>query len=601
MKDFVKMVLAVLCGLFILCMLSFFCFVGCVGSLAVSGNSKPVIPKSAVLRIDMSEFILGEQSSEEFSMPSLQSIQDGQTPTVGIWNAVSAINAAAEDDAGKYIYLLPEGGSTGMGHIYEFRTALEHFRASGKPIVAYMDNASTGGYYLASVADKVYMTSNEGSTPMFYGISGQLVFLKDLLDKLGVNVQLIRHGKYKSAGEMFVKNAASPENMQQNQEMIASIWNEFLRAICVSRDIPVEQLNDMVDNLKLNFAEDFLEAKLVDGLVSKEELKGKLADLFAVDDFKDVKMVSFGDYVSAKVSPNIKAKQKIAVVYADGDIVGGKDKQDVAGDRFAAILAKVRADSTVKAVVFRVNSPGGSVLASEQIKSEIDLMKKDKPVVASYGEYAASGGYWISNNCDKIYSDPVTLTGSIGVFSMVPDLGNTIKDLVHINMVSVTSNKHTDMYSGMRPLDKDELDYMQASVESIYERFVSTVSEGRGLEPDFVDSIAQGRVWAGTDALKIGLVDELGTLEDALKWAAAAGGDADLAAWNVAEYPKPLSQMEMMREMLGQKTSPENILAGTPFGEAAGVLLDWYGRVKDNPADVASPAYPISSISVRRE
>lgn len=596
MKDFVKMVLAVLCGLFILCMLSFFCFVGCVGSLAVSGNSKPVIPKSAVLRIDMSEFILGEQSSEEFSMPSLQSIQGGQTPTVGIWNAVSAINAAAEDDAVKYIYLLPEGGSTGMGHIYEFRTALEHFRASGKPIVAYMDNASTGGYYLASVADKVYMTSNEGSTPMFYGISGQLVFLKDLLDKLGVNVQLIRHGKYKSAGEMFVKNAASPENMQQNQEMIASIWNEFLRAICVSRDIPVEQLNDMVDNLKLNFAEDFLEAKLVDGLVSKEELKGKLADLFAVDDFKDVKMVSFGDYVSAKVSPNIKAKQKIAVVYADGDIVGGKDKQDVAGDRFAAILAKVRADSTVKAVVLRVNSPGGDVLASDKIRTEVDALKSVKPVVASYGNYAASGGYWISSSCSHIFSDPTTLTGSIGVFSMIPDFSKTMKNLAHVTYTPVNSNKHSDAMSLMRPLDVAETAAMQASVERIYDRFVSLVAEGRNLTYEFVDNIAQGRVWTGRDALAIHLVDEIGTLEDAIRWAAESVSESldesDLKNWKIEGYPKPPTAMESVMDMLGSKPSGEDVFSGTALEPAAKALMGWTQALMDGERSVMVARMP---------
>ena len=600
MKDFVKMVLAVLCGLFILCILGFFCFVGCVGSMAVAGSGTPSIPKSAVLNIDMSEFALGEQSSEELSMPTIQTIQGGQMATIGIWNAICAINAAAEDDAIKYIFLRPEGATTGMGQLYEFRTALEHFRESGKPVIAYLDNVSTGGYYLASVSDKVYLTSHEGITSMFHGISGQLVFLKDILDKLGVNVQLIRHGKYKSAGEMFVRNSSSPENMQQNQEMIASIWNEYLRAICVSRDLPVEQVNDLIDNLKLNFPEDFLEAKLVDGLVTKEELKAKLADLFAVDEFKDVKMVSFSDYVSAKATPNLKAKKKIAVVYADGEIVDGKDKQNVAGDRFASILAKVRADSTVKAVVLRVNSPGGSVLASDKIRAEVDALKAVKPLVASYGNYAASGGYWISSSCQHIFSDPTTLTGSIGVFSMIPDFSKTLKNVAHVTYTPVNSNKHADFMSLMRPLDSEETAYMQASVERIYDSFVSLVAEGRNLTGEFVDNVAQGRVWTGRDALSIHLVDEIGTLEDAVRWAAEAAGesleDADLKHWNIVGYPKPPTAMESVMEMLGNKPSGEEIISGTVLEPAAKALMDWAGTLEDGARSVMVARMPYEII-----
>ena len=596
MKDFVKMVLAVICGLFILGLLGFFLFFGAIGSMAAAGSGTPSIPKNAVLNIDMSEFTLGEQSSDEFALPTMASIQGGQTATIGIWDAVRAINAAAEDNNVQYIYLRPEGASTGMGHIYEFRTALEHFRQSGKPIVSYMDNVTSGGYYLASVADKVYMTSHDGITSLFHGISGQMVFLKDILDKLGVNVQLIRHGKYKSAGEMFVRNSASPENMEQNQQMISSIWNEFLRAISVSRGVSVEQLNGMIDELKLNFPEDFLEAGLVDGLVTKEELKTKLADLSSVDAFKDVKMVSFGDYVSAKATANLKAKKKIAVIYADGDIVDGKAKQNVAGDRFANVIAKVRADSTVKAVVFRVNSPGGSVLASEKIRAEVDQLKAVKPLVASYGNYAASGGYWISANCGHIFSDPTTLTGSIGVFSMIPDLSKTMKDVAHVTYTPVNSNKHSDIMSLMRPLDAEETAYMQASVERIYDRFVSLVAEGRNLTYDFVDNIAQGRVWTGQDALAIHLVDEIGTLEDAIKWAAEAAGEsleeADLKHWNVIAYPKQPTAMEQMMEMLGNKPSGEEIFAGTPLAPAAKALLDWADGLKDGNRSVMVARMP---------
>lgn len=600
MKDFVKMVLAVICGLFILGMLCFFMFFGMIGSMAAAGSGTPSIPKNAVLKIDMGEIALSEQSSEDLRVPSIASFQSGQPTSVGIWDAVRAINAAAEDNSIQYIYLLPENTAAGMGHIYEFRKALENFRKSGKAIVSYMDNVSSGSYYLASVSDKIYMTSHDGITSMFHGISGRMVFLKDILDKLGVNVQLIRHGKYKSAGEMFVRNSSSQENMEQNQEMISSIWNEFAQAISVSRDIPVEQFNDLIDGLKLNFAQDFLDARLVDGLVTKEELKEKLAALSSVDAFKDVKMVSFSDYVSAKATSNYKAKKKLAVIYVDGDIVDGKGKQSVAGDRFANVIAKVREDDAVKAVVFRVNSPGGSVLASEKIRTEVDLLKAAKPIVASYGNYAASGGYWISSGCGHIFSDPTTLTGSIGVFSMIPDFSKTMKDVAHVNFTPVNSNKHADMMSLMRPLDTEETAYMQASVERIYDRFVSLVAEGRNLTYEYVDNVAQGRVWTGRDALDIHLVDEIGTLEDAIHWVAEAACDslseADLKNWDVVAYPKPQTKMEMMMEMLGSKPSGEEIFAGTPLSPAARALSDWANAIKDGERSVMVARLPYDLI-----
>ena len=592
MKEFFKMVLAVICGLFLATILFFILGMGFVSSMAAAGSATPVIPKSGVMVMDMSKMVIAEQSTPA-ALDVMSMISGaGMVENVGLWKAVQAINTAAEDPAVKYIFIKPDGASGGMAEMQELRKALANFRLSGKPVVSYIEGPSTLSYYLASVSDKIYMTEHLGASSMITGVGTTLMFYKDLLDKLGVNVQLIRHGKYKSAGEGFIKNAPSEENLEQNQAMVDALWASLSSEIAEGRGLSVEAVNSAIDDLKLNLPEDFLREGFVDELMSREALENKLADLAVVESFKKLKSFTLSDYISAKVTPNLKAKQKIAILYADGEIVAGNGRQQVSGEYFSRQVAKVRADSTIKAVVFRVNSPGGSVLASEQIKAEIELLKKEKPVVASYGEYAASGGYWISNNCDKIYSDAVTLTGSIGVFSMIPDLSNTVRDLAHLNMVTVGSSKHVDMLSAMRPLSQDELDYMQASVESIYDRFVNIVAEGRGLDPEFVDSIAQGRVWAGSDAIKIGLVDEIGTLEDAVKWAAAAGGDADLTAWNITEYPKPQTQMEMMMEMVGQKSDPENILAGTPFGDAAALLLDWYGRVKDTPSDVTFARIP---------
>ena len=584
-KEFVKWVLAVLCGLLIWGLVKFIMFIMMIGSVASSassmkGSSATVLPKEGVLVMDMSTFALAEQSQEDNPLGSMPSLQGGTSvSSVGLLDAVNAIHKAAEDPGVKYIYLKPDNAASSLTYIEELRKSLTDFRKSGKPVVVYGESFTSGSYYLASVADKIYTTSHHGGNDYFLGISGRMIFLKDLLDKLGVNYQLIRHGKYKSAGEMYVKNAPSPENMEQNQAMIDSMWETIAEETAASRDISVDSLNFFIDNLTILYPEDMVNHNLADGLLSVEGLKDKLASLASKDKYKDVKFIPFKDYVTAKVKANTAAKKKIAIIYADGNIVEQDDPNNISGARFASVIAKVRADSSVKAVVFRVNSPGGTVLAASKIKEEIDLTKAVKPVIASYGNYAASGGYWISNNCDHIFSDATTLTGSIGCFSAIPEFGKTLKDVVHVNMTPVKSHKHSDMLSLTRPFDAEETEAMQKYVDDIYTSFVSIVAEGRNMTYEAVDEIAQGRVWTGKDALKIGLVDEIGTLEDALRYTATAAGDSDLDNWNVVSYPKPLSFMEQMMQQLGKGKDQEeamvNAFAGTPFEYVAKTLLEW--------------------------
>ena len=572
MKEFVKMTLATIAGLFLFGFVAFFLFFAMVGAIASIGSSQPVMPREGVLQINMSAMTLTEQTQEEDPFASLAG--SGSVTPVGIYSAIKAVNAAATDPAVKFIYMKPDGASGGIAQIEEFRKALENFRNSGKAIVSYIENPSNASYYLASVSDKIYMTSYEGGMNMFSGLSSQMIFLKDILDRLGVNVQLIRHGKYKSAGEMYIRNSASPENMEQNTEMIESVWNSWAVEIAQSRDISVEDLNAMLDDLELNFPSDFLEKGLVDELFTREELQQQLCDLYSASRFEDIQAIQLPDYAKLKDVDNFKAKQKVAVIYAEGNIVDGDAKQEVAGDRFAKVIADVRKDSTVKAVVLRVNSPGGSVLASEKIKAEIDLIqKRGIPVIASYGDYAASGGYWISANCDKIYSNATTLTGSIGVFSMIPDISGTLKDKVHVNITPVNSNKHADMYGMMRPLDQAELDYMQSSVENIYEKFTGLVAEGRDMTVPAVDEIAQGRVWTGAEALEIGLVDEIGTIEDAIIYAAfCIDGVQSLNDVQITAYPKPLTTMELLLESFG---GGESVFAGTAFEGIETAFKNW--------------------------
>ncbi len=572
MKSFVKMTLATIAGLFIFGIAAFFLMIAMVGALASAGDSQPVMPREGVLQINMASMALAEQSQEA---DPLASLSGGQSITpVGIYSAIQAINAAAEDPAVKFIYMKPDGATGGTAQLEEFRKALKNFRNSGKAIVSYIENPDNASYYLASVSDKIYMTSYEGGMNMFGGLSSQMIFLKDILDRLGVNVQLIRHGKYKSAGEMYIRNSSSPENLEQNRVMVESMWSSWADEIAASRGITTADLNSMLNDLKLNFPEDFLANGLVDELLTRDELENKLCDLYVTDKFENIKAIQLPDYAKLKNIVNYKAKKKIAVIYAEGNIVDGNDKQQVAGDRFAKIISDVRKDSTVKAVVLRVNSPGGSVLASEKIKAELDLIKADGiPVIASYGDYAASGGYWISANCDKIYSNATTLTGSIGVFSMIPDISSTLKNKIHVNITPVNSNRHADMYGMMRPLDQAELDYMQASVERIYEEFTSLVSEGRDMTVADVDAIAQGRVWTGADALGIGLVDEIGTLEDAINFAAISiDGVQSISDVQIAEYPKPQTTLDMLLEAFG---GSESVFAGTALENVEQAFKGW--------------------------
>lgn len=572
MKEFVKMTLATLTGLLLFGFISMFIMIGMIGAMAAAGSSKPVMPAEAVLSIDFSKMTLSEQTQEADPFAVLQG-GDMITP-VGIYEAIKAVNAAAEDPAIRYIYMRPDAASGGFARIEEFRTALKNFRNSGKAVVSYIESPTNAGYYLASASDKIYMTSYDGGMNMFGGISSQLIFLKDALDRLGVNVQLIRHGKYKSAGEMYIRNSSSKENMEQNEAMIGSIWESWATLIAQDRGISVETLNNMLNNLELNFPEDFLAKGLVDELLTRNELQKKLADLYVTDDYKHVKSISLADYATLKNTVNYKAANKVAVIYAEGNIVDGGAKDQVAGDRFAKIIQDVRNDKDVKAVVLRVSSPGGSVLASEKIKAELDLLRESVPVIASYGEYAASGGYWISANSDYIFSNATTLTGSIGVFSMIPDIGGTLKNKLHVNVTPVNSNEHADMYGMIRPLDNKEVAYMQASVEKIYDKFTNIVAAGRDMTVENVDAIAQGRVWTGAEALGIGLVDQIGTIEDAINYAATSiEGVTSVNDVQVVAYPKPQTPIEALLESFGGKG--ESVFAGTPLEDVETAFSGW--------------------------
>ena len=538
--------------------LTFILSVSLAGAVSLSAQT-PL--KGKILKIDFQNQ-LTERGGSDFSI-SMSGISSRQSNN--LLSVERAIDAAAKDDKIALIFLKTDGYASGMAPAEELRRSLERFREAGKKVVAYNTGYSTPGYYLASVADKVVLNpSGEGSMT---GLASSMMFYKDLIDALGIKVQLIRHGKYKSAGEPFIRNDISDENRQQYEQMLGSIWNVIKTDIAASRGIAADEIDRFANEMTLGDAPTWLSTGLVDALWHKGEMEEYLCNLFGVKTTELLRVVDAGTYASKlKKGPS---KNKVAVIFANGSIGSGSD---IDGVKMAETIAKVRADSTVKAIVWRVNSPGGEVVASDLIRTEIDAARKVKPVIASYGSYAASGGYWISSSSDRIFTDNTTLTGSIGVFGLVPVLGEAIRKNLKVNPVTVTTHPHADMMQGMREFTDDERDWMQANIDSIYTRFVSLVSQSRGLEWEAVDEIAQGRVWAGADALGLGLVDQTGTGLDAVEYAA---GQAGLSEYRVVYYPEIKS------------LSLKNILSGKQDKEP---LVESASLTVDIPAPVAPAA-----------
>lgn len=571
MKSFLKTLLAAFIGSLVamgICLFIFFAMISAFASL--SDSSAPSVPSSAILKIDLSQQIT-EQSKED-PMASLQSfdLSNATSRSLGIYSIVKAINRAASDPSIKFIYLTPsQGMQIGFAQLEELRSALTRFRLSGKPVIAYANNFTPGSYYLCSVADKVYM--NNSGTAIITGISTSMFFVKDLLNKLGVEVQLIRHGKYKAAGEMFIANNISTDNREQNQVMISSIWNTWANSISESRKVSISDINYAVNNLKLGMPKSMIEANLIDDVLTHSQLVDKICTLYGVKQEKEVQVISLPQYIKATETVDLKTKNKIAVLYADGEIV--MDGQGISAKEFVPMIKKIKADSTIKALILRVNSPGGDAQAAESINSELQLLRKDKPLIISFSNYAASGGYWISAQSDKIFTNNTTITGSIGVFSMFFNVGKGLKDNLKINTVSIGSNDHADMISGLRPLNEQEQKYMESYVEDVYSQFTTLVSKGRRLPVASVDSIGQGRVWTGADAINIKLADSQGGLQEAVEYTASL---LSLKKYRIAEYPIQKSAMEQIMEMFSDSNSTANA-----YANPAALFEMAYSKLKD--------------------
>ena len=487
--------------------------------------------KGKVLRIDLKESI-AEVGSDggmfDIDMPSLPIDIGLGDAKLGLLKVEMALKKAAEDKNIAMIYLNYDHFSAPMTAVEEIRRYLLDFSRAGKPVVAYGCGLSNGSYYIASAADRVFL--NPKGSGSLNGLGSDQYFLKDMLDTLGIKVQLIRHGKYKSAGEMYIRNSMSPENRRQYEELLCPIWNSMVEEMAASRGVSSSDLSSWIDNLELGTADTWVEKGLVDGLKYKDEMEQYICHLFGTTDPNAVRRIDLKDYLK-EVKPG--SGKKIAVLYADGEI--SRNGNEVAGEKFAAQIAKLRRDDDVKAVVFRVNSPGGEVVAADIIRREIELLGKEKPVIASYASYAASGGYLISAGCERIFTDKYTLTGSIGVFGLIPSIGDAASKVLKVNFEHVGTTPHSGMGNLINGLTPEEEAWYQKEIEKIYDDFVGVVMDGRGKTYEEVDEIAQGRVWSGMNALEIGLCDQTGTILDAIGYAAEKAG---LSKYKIVTYPE---------------------------------------------------------------
>lgn len=480
------------------------------------------------------------------------------TESYGLNELIENLRKAKDDPKIKGLLLEVPGSVSGLGIAEELRNELESFKTSDKFLIAYANSYSQGGYYLASVADTICMHP-EGNLE-FKGLMADLVFFKRMLEKIDVEAQIIRHGKYKSAVEPFMLDKMSPENREQTQQFVNTIWNNMVTQISKSRGISVERLNQLADSLTAFSAKKALKAKLVDKLVYKDELENLLREKLGVDSTDELNYLTMTDYFNAP-EPNKKKvdrTKKIAVIYALGDVVDGKGDETSIGTRnIPEALRKAREDKKVKAVVLRVNSGGGSALTSDIIWREIELTRKEKPVIASFGDVAGSGGYYIACNATKIFASPNSITGSIGVLGIFPNAQKLLNERLGITFDNVKSNANAEFVGINRPLTDYQKSVLLNSIEEVYATFVHHVAEGRNLSREKVDSIGQGRVWSGVDAKSIGLLDEWGGLYDAIAEAARMAG---IENYKIVEYPTLKDPFTRLIESLSGKDNSEVFL-----------------------------------------
>lgn len=563
---FLRNLFASIFGTLIAFGIAFFLFLVVVA--AFSETETVNVAENSVLELNLDVQVKDYAPKSEDPIDELLGVNDMK---LGLNEILNAIENAKQDENIKGISIPSLAGNIGIAQLASIRATLQEFKEEGKFVYAYADVYDQKSYYLASVADSVFL--NPYGEIAFSGLGSEVLFFKDLEDKSGIKLEVIRHGKYKSAVEPFLFNEMSSENREQISAFLHAIWKEILSDISESRNIEIADLNAIADNLSGRNSELALDSKLIDEAIYIDTYYERLKTALGISQSRNVSVVTIDDYMSTgKGRLRGTGSDRIAVIYAQGDIVYGKGSEELIGQELIInALRKARKSSSVKAIVLRVDSPGGSALASELIWREIELTKAEIPVVVSMGNLAASGGYYIACNADRIFASPTTITGSIGVFGVIPNI-EKFADRIGINAEQVRTNKGA-YYSIFEPMSDKFRNVTKEGVEKVYTTFLERVSKGRSMSVEAVHEVAQGRVWSGTEALEKGLVDELGTLEDAVEYAAELVG---IESYRIRNYPS-------------YKIEFEDRFKAFPFAKSSSQILEeelgaenykWFKQIK---------------------
>jgi protease IV len=546
MRSFFKMFFASFLALVIFCVIAFFLFIAVIAALA--SKQKETIASKSVLTID-----LGRHFSERENKNPL-GVVTGEGNVPGLYDLVRMIHHAKTDSKISGIFLLANENDNGFASSEEIRRALADFKTGGKFILAHGDMMTQKAYYIASVADKIYL--NPSGALDWKGFSVELLFFKNTLDRLKIQPQIFYAGKFKSATEPFRVEKMTDANRLQTSEWLGSLYNQFLLTAASARNIDTASLHAMANNGSIQNADDALRFKLVDGLKYDDEVKDEIKQRLKLGKYDKMNFASVDKYADA-ASFRESGSGRIGLIYAEGNIVDGTgSKNEIGGDTYISLIRRMRLDKSIKAIVFRINSGGGSALASEKIWRELSLARKEKPLVVSFGDVAASGGYYIATAGDSIFSAPNTITGSIGVFGMIPNLQGFFNDKLGVTFDGVKTSPFADNPNAFRAMTEAEKNFAQKGIERTYLQFKQRVAQGRKKDINYIDSIAQGRVWSGEAALRLGLVDKMGDLSDAV---ACAARMAKLSSYRLREYPESGS---WLNELLDRKSKddPETMI-----------------------------------------
>lgn len=570
MKDFFKFTLATITGIILTSIVMFVISIIVVFSMLSSTETETVVKKNSIMMLDLNGSLVERTSDNIF-----KELFDKEDSTYGLDDILASIKKAKENDDIKGIYIQATSLNANFASLQEIRDALDDFKKSGKFIVAYSDNYTQGMYYLSSVANKVLL--NPKGAIEWRGLASQPLFLKGLLEKLGIEMQVFRVGTYKAAVERFSATEMSPANREQVTAYITSIWNEIITDVAASRKVSVDSLNNYANRMLMFYpAEQTVKSGMADTLIYKNDVRDYLKQLVKIDKDDDLAVLGLDEMINVKKNtPKDKSGNIIAVYYAFGEIDGGSsstDEDGIISNEVIKDLRELKEDKDVKAVVLRVNSPGGSAFGSEQIWEAVCQLKKEKPVIVSMGDYAASGGYYISCAADTIVAEPTTLTGSIGIFGLIPN-AKGLTDKLGLSFDVVKTHKFADFGNIMRGMNTDEQTLLQMYINQGYDLFVSRCAEGRKMSKNEIEKIAEGRVWTGEAAKKIGLVDILGGIDKALEIAVKK---AKVEGYTVVGYP---DRKNVLQELLNSK--PGNYIESRMLKSQLGDYYNGFSMLKN--------------------